>query len=124
MILARKNVVAAALSFAVASHHTFASEPTAQALAGVPRVTREQMWIASPEPNYPAEALKQHLTGRGVFNLKIRPKTYTVSEVAVVKSTGYKILDDAAIKALSRWCGRPSELMSRTDHVHVPVVFQ
>jgi outer membrane biosynthesis protein TonB len=62
----------------------------------------EQMWIASPSPEYPAEVLKRRLTGRGVFNLKIRPRNFTVSQITVVKSTGHKILDDAAIRGLSR----------------------
>jgi TonB family protein len=47
-----------------------------------------------------------------------------VAKVTVLQSTGHKILDDAPIQALSRWRGRPSELMSRTDHVHVPVTFR
>jgi protein TonB len=122
MIHPRLSLVFAVL-FVVTSH-VWAADPSAKALIGIPRVTMEQMWVATPQPKYPAEALKQHLTGRGVFSLKIHSKTYTVSSVTVVQSTGHKILDDAAIKALSRWRGRPSELMSRTDHVHVPVTFQ
>ena len=108
---------------ALACGHVFAAEPSAQSLAGVPRVTRDQMWIASPEPRYPTEAFKRRLTGRGLFNLKIRPRTYTVSQVTVLQSTGHKVLDAAAIEALSRWRGRPSGMMSRVDHVHVPVTF-
>ena len=81
-------------------------------------VTKQQMWLAMPEPEYPLEARQKRLTGRGLFNLKIRPKTYTVSTVTVVESTGHKLLDDAAIKAFLRWRGRPSSLMSRIDHVH------
>ena len=86
-------------------------------------MTRDQMWIASPEPKYPTEGFKHRLTDRGLFNLKIRPKKYTVSQVTVLQSTGHQDLDAAAIEALSRWRGRPSELMSRVDHVRVPVTF-
>lgn len=86
-------------------------------------MTRDQMWIASPEPKYPTEAFKHRLTGRGLFYLKIRPNTYTVSQVTVLQSTGHKVLDAAAIEALSRWRGRSGGLMSRVDHVRVPVTF-
>jgi TonB family protein len=81
------------------------------------------MWIATPQPEYPAEALKHHLSGRRVFILKIRPKTYTVSNITVVVSTGHKILDYAAINALLRWRGRPGSFMARVDRVRVPVTF-
>ena len=123
MILPLNTFLVVTGLIALACDHVFAAEPSAQSLAGVPRVTRDQMWIASPEPKYPTEAFKRRLTGRGLFYLKIRPKTYTVSQVTVLQSTGHKVLDAAAIEALSRWRGRPGELMSHVDHVRVPVTF-
>src|ERR1700730_16770386 len=122
MTHARLSLVFAVLL--AATSQGSAADPSAKALIGIRRVTMEQMWIAAPQPEYPGEALKKHLTGRGVFSLKIRPQTCTVTSVSVVQSTGHKILDDAAIKALSRWRGRSNDLMRRTDHVHVPVTFQ
>jgi TonB family protein len=116
--------ITTSLLFAAAHPYTHASELRGQALAGVQTVTMEQMWVAAPQPEYPAEALKRHISGTGVFNLKIQPTTYKVTQVTVVRSTGHKILDDAATKALSRWRGRPGELMSQIDHVHVPVTFR
>src|SRR5438045_466965 len=99
MIHTRARLVVPLL-FATPFQGELAAEPSPEALIGVPLVTMEQMWIATPRPDYPVEALQKHLTGRGVFSLKIRPKTYTVSTVTVVQSTGHKILDDAAIQAL------------------------
>jgi protein TonB len=124
MIFPRYSFVIVATLLAIASARASANKPQGKALSDVAYVTLTQMWISAPAPEYPPEALKRHLTGHGVFNLKIGPKNYTVSQVTVLQSTGHKILDDAAIQALSRWRGRPSELMSRTDHVHVPVTFR
>jgi TonB family protein len=123
MILPLKTFLVVTELSSLACNHVFAGEPRARSLAGVPRVTRDQMWIASPEPKYPTEGFKHRLTDRGLFNLKIRPKKYTVSQVTVLQSTGHQDLDAAAIEALSRWRGRSSELMSRVDHVRVPVTF-
>ena len=77
MILPLNTFLVVTGLIALACDHIFAAEPRAQSLAGVQRVTRDQMWIASPEPKYPAEAFKRRLSGRGLFYLKIRPKTYT-----------------------------------------------
>src|SRR5947207_10329273 len=112
MTHARLSLVFAVLL--AATFHGYAADPSAKPVIGIPRVRMEQMWLAAPQPKYPAEALNKHLTGRGVFNLKIRPQTYTVTSVSVVQSTGHKILDDAAIKALSRWRGRSNDFMRRT----------
>ena len=120
---ARTTVLAAVLLYVSLYTHSFAREPRAEALSGVALVTKQQMWVAMPEPGYPLEARKNRLTGRGLFSLKIRPATYTVSKVTVLESTGHKLLDDAAIRALSRWRGRLNSLMSRVDHVRIPVTF-
>jgi len=48
-------------------------------------------------PEYPAEAQAQGMQGAGVFVLHVHQKSGRVVSVAIEKSTGYKILDDAAV---------------------------
>ena len=110
-------------SFVFAFHVASAAESSAAARAGVPRVTRQQMWVNAPDPKYPPEALQKRIGGRGVFQLKIHPQQRTVTRVTVLKSTGSKILDDEAIRVLSQWRLRRGQLMDRVDHVDVPVSF-
>jgi TonB family protein len=100
-----------------------AAQPSASALAGVPRFTREQWWVAAPDPKYPVEALQRHISGRGVFQLKIHPQRRTVTRVTILKSTGSKILDDTTVRVLSQWRLRRGQPMDRIDHVDVPVAF-
>jgi len=103
--------------------HVALAQSTGHAFVGVPRVTHEQMWISSPDPNYPPGALKKHLGGKGLFRLKIDPQKRTVTHVAVLESTGSKLLDDAAIRGLAKWRMRRGGLADKIDHVDVPVSF-
>ena len=123
MIRARGQLLLATSLLALAFHTAIAAEPSGKALAGVPRVTREQMWIASPDPTYPPGALQKGVSGRGLFYLKIHPQQRTVMRVTILKSTGSKLLDDAAVQALSQWRLRRGGLADRVDHVRVPVSF-
>ena len=63
--------------------------------------------ITHPTPQYPyADRMLQH-EGSGVFRLIIDPKTGVVGRVLVEKSSGYKTLDDSAIKAYQQWRWKP-----------------
>jgi len=53
-------------------------------------------WV---HPEYPPSLWRQGVTGRGVFLLKIDPRTGDVTEVKVLKSAGYTILNELAAKA-------------------------
>jgi TonB family protein len=50
-------------------------------------------------PEYPPSLWRQSVTGKGVFLLKIDTKTGDVTEVKVLQSTGYTILNELAVKA-------------------------
>src|SRR5207253_1666601 len=52
--------------------------------------------IFAPQPEYPLEARKKHLKGDGMLLLHIDMPSGNVTSVDVEKSTGHKILDDAA----------------------------
>jgi TonB family protein len=70
-------------------------------------------------PNYPMEARGRHQSGSGIFILHVDPKTGKVGSVTVKKSTGYKLLDDAAVTACTHWPFKPNTV---TD-VRLPVTF-
>src|SRR5947209_1745569 len=79
-----------------------------QLLAASPR----ELSAFSPEvqsaakPEYPLEARRHNMQGRGVFWMHLRPDG-TVARVEIRKSIGYRILDKAAVAALSQWRFRP-----------------
>jgi TonB family protein len=60
-----------------------------------------------PRPFYPAEARRLRLEGSGVYAMNIRPDG-TVQSVAVLKSSGHIILDEAAAAALVQWRYHPT----------------
>ena len=84
MIPTRRSIFIAIGLCAVAWHSGSGAQPAAQALAGVPRVTREQMWANAPDPTYPVEALQRHIRGRGLFLLRIDSQQRTVSRVTIL----------------------------------------
>lgn len=75
--------------------------------------------LRKPSPEYPYEARRQRVTGRGVFRVRIDYKTGKATDVIIIKSTGAKILDQAATEALATWSVKP-----RTwREIEVPITF-
>ena len=56
--------------------------------------------------------------GKGLFICSIDAKTGHVTSVSIAKSTGFAILDSAAINGLKRWRFRPNTC---TEDVKIPV---
>src|SRR4029077_1376481 len=75
--------------------------------------------ISHPAPEYPAKARARHLSGTGVYELQVLEETGEISSVTVITSTGYPILDSAAVSALKRWRLRPHTAV----RVKVPISF-
>jgi TonB family protein len=59
--------------------------------------------VRTPPPDYPAEARARGAAGSGVYKIHFIAKTGTVRYVQVVKSTGDKSLDAAAVRAFRQW---------------------
>ena len=72
--------------------------------------------LASPGPAYPEEAQKAKMTGSGVYELRIS-KAGAITSVVIVKSSGSKVLDQAAMTTFRRWRFKPGIFTS----VRVPV---
>jgi TonB family protein len=66
--------------------------------------TAEMSGVAeyAPYPKYPDVARWRRWAGEGIFVCKLRPDG-TVSSVEVHRSTGYDVLDQAAVAALRQW---------------------
>jgi len=75
--------------------------------------------IYSPMPLYPRIAWVRN-EGSGLFLLSLRPNG-TVSAVAVERSTEYRELDAAAIKALKQW---RFQAEASVTQVRIPINFR
>ena len=75
--------------------------------------------IKKIEPEYPIGFVTHGAKGRGVYRLTINPKSGLVDELKIVKSTGYRDLNELAAKALLQWRFKPGT----PSPVEVPVEF-
>lgn len=80
----------------------------------------KRVMTSTPHPTYPPIGRLRALKGSGEFRLRIVEKTGKIIEVGVLKSTGHKELDDAALQALRSWRVRPR---SGYDGFIVPISF-
>jgi len=71
------------------------------------------------EPEYPIGFVIHGAKGTGRFRLTINSKSGLVDEVKVVQSTGYRELNELAVKALLQWQFKPGT----PSPVEVPVEF-
>jgi TonB family protein len=77
----------------------------------------EPVWFA-PTPDYPPEARRRRLVGKGLFAIHIGNEG-RVQSVDVIKTSGHSLLDRAAIDAFRRWRFRPRSIGS----VSVPIEY-
>ncbi|HEU5135913.1 MAG TPA: energy transducer TonB [Steroidobacteraceae bacterium] len=61
----------------------------------------------NPPPDYPAQAVRQGWQGTVLLRVRVL-QTGAVESVEVVRSSGKKLLDDAAIHTVERWVFAPS----------------
>jgi TonB family protein len=59
----------------------------------------------APKPEYPSQARARGMKGDGVFILRVQIQIQTglVKDVMVAHSTGWSILDSAAVSTLKQW---------------------
>src|SRR2546423_12827859 len=76
--------------------------------------------IKTEAPAYPEVAKRWRVQGAGLFRVTLDSTTGRVANVAVVKSTGYRVLDASAIIALRAWRWRRG---SKWRQVDIPIRF-
>ena len=64
--------------------------------------------MRNPSPEYPEMAVFLDYQGDTIIRIKVSPKGQALG-VEVLNSSGHKILDDSALKALKRWRFNPSK---------------
>ena len=69
-------------------------------------------------PEYPYDARRMGWSGRGTFRAHVEPSG-KVTRVEVIRSTGYKALDEAVVIAGRRWRARPG----RKLEIDFPIAF-
>ena len=75
--------------------------------------------LNAPRPEYPYEARANWLTGHGVCVIKVDVRTGQAKTGTMSQSTGYKILDEAALKAFRQWRFKPGTVTK----VKIPIRF-
>ena len=75
--------------------------------------------IYTPKPVYRPEWARQGLTGKGVVLVTIYQATGKVAGARMLKSTGNKLLDGAALEAYSQWRFQPGTI----SQVKIPIEF-
>ncbi|MBO0694640.1 MAG: TonB family protein [Verrucomicrobia bacterium] len=75
--------------------------------------------IYAPRPNYPKDAQGYRPRGSGVVVMEVDKKTGLVKSAKMEKSTGHKLLDDAALQAFSKWRFKPGSI----SRIHCPITF-
>lgn len=90
--------------------------------------TAGKLWRSAPFPSYPTEARQLHETGTVWLKVTIGNHG-SVERVQVLQSSGHRILDDAAVRAVRLWKAQPQyagrtktfpihfSLSHRTTHV-------
>jgi TonB family protein len=73
----------------------------------------------APRPEYPQSATKQRLEGVGIAEIHINADG-SVASVNMLRSTGHKILDEAALHGFLGWRFRPHSL----NVVRVPIQYK
>jgi TonB family protein len=76
------------------------------------------LFISRPKPDYPLACRRRHLTGFGIFRMKI-DETGAVESVTVRSTTGHSELDAEVLKGLGRWRAKPGAVRE----IDFPVTF-
>lgn len=69
-------------------------------------IVARPLYRQNPSPEYPALARRRHLQGNVILEVLVN-KNGRVEELFVKESSGYKVLDRAALKAVRGWLFEP-----------------
>ena len=77
------------------------------------KLAQKERPVYAPRPEYPHEARLHGIQGQGTYALHIRADG-SVASVQVLHSAGYRVLDDAVIRAYLQWRFRPAHATTIT----------
>ena len=80
--------------------------------------------VKNPHPTYPLIARKKGWEGKVLIQAEI-DRDGNVSEIKVLESSGFKILDNASLETLKKWKFTPAKIGNKfvDDTVNIPVKF-
>jgi periplasmic protein TonB len=102
-------VLAASASALLAEPKTVRAKTRATATESQDKTPKIEDIIKRVPPEYPYEARRNYHQGTGRYRVFVDLKTGVVTNVAILKSTGWPTLDSAAIRALRQWRLRPGK---------------
>jgi TonB family protein len=76
--------------------------------------------VKTPIPMYPYQAMRAHITGRGVCFMTVDAATGEVTNATMEKSTGNGILDKVTTDAFRKWRFKPGTV----SRVRVPISYE
>lgn len=81
-------------------------------------------YLNNPAPPYPIAARHWHLQGKVVLNVEV-VETGQCGQVAVLQSSGYEVLDNAAVQTVKSWTFVPARQggYAVTKWFKVPIIF-
>jgi protein TonB len=99
------------------------SKPTAGA-SGARGSTKPQ-YLSNPAPEYPASSRAAGEHGNVMLRVEVDAKG-RVASIAIAKSSGFRDLDNAAVRAVKRWKFKPATVggIPVSTTINVPVQFQ
>ena len=90
-----------------------------------PDVEAKPNYLKNPEPDYPELARRRHQEGLVLLAVKVTAQG-RAGLVEIKKSSGFPLLDDAAVEAVRDWEFDPARLGALTfaSEIEVPVHFK
>jgi protein TonB len=88
-------------------------------------ISTQPDYLKNPAPVYPAAARRRHEEGLVILTVNVSTEGHA-AKVSIKKSSGFKLLDAAAIEAVQNWEFEPARLgpVSLESEVEVPIRFE
>ncbi len=92
---------------------------------GNPTATAQPDYLKNPEPVYPLAARRRHQEGLVILNVRVS-LTGRALNVSLKQSSGYPLLDDAALTQVRAWEFAPARIgnLAVESEIEVPVRFK
>jgi protein TonB len=90
-----------------------------------PNVEAKPNYLKNPEPDYPELARRRHQEGLVLLAVKVTAEG-RAERVEIKKSSGFSLLDNAAVEAVRDWEFQPARLgsLALESQIEVPVRFE
>ncbi len=90
-----------------------------------PGINTKPDYLKNPAPPYPSSARRHHQEGLVVLTAKVTAEGHA-AEVIIKQSSGFPVLDEAALKAVRDWNFVPARIgpISVESQIEVPVLFK